>query len=802
MEENAIKELTILDVPLSLLKQDYVRIENLKQYLFNIEQINPLDREKYLSYWATIKKYCVEGFWGEESGGFRYMTNDLFFYGNLFTIQDTDDAKNTIHMRPFVRDIDWELSYGILVAEGFSGFYEDDEYTCDELALSYERAGIPKNIPDTFRNKCIFRKDGRLKTYEKPIDYIRRLHKKKMGAPLYFNEAGNNSILGSRGGGKSYFISGKATRMICVDNIKYYDDKTRRPYLLPDYKEEYFNPIVEIMVGSGNTSKSSEFIGKIETAMNELAVNNSLGVWGAPEETTYEPCPLFKQMKGSLEPNNKKDPWIHSYEVTKEGRKVTKGSQSKLYHVSYFEQKAKGKGAQEGAGGRVALSVIEESGLTSNSIQVHNSNTFVVSRNGIQFGIQVDIGTSGNIEAIQETRKKWSNPKDYRIVSYLDLESQTETGFFLPFYLTINSCKDQDGNTIYEKAFEIVRKRREIAAAASDPSVLREEKMNAPIIPSEMWTNTKGYRLPYDEAVLNQKRLVYKSHYLDITTPVKLVWNKDYPNGVMAMPDYEKEPFYNFPIESSRSSREGPVIIYEEPILIDGVIPENAYFFVYDMYVSDNIDDGGSLGCTFVVLDPLYWEDYLTDRGPIVASYIGKHPNGLDGYHEVQEKLIAYYGNPEYSMFFEKERGRSCRDYYIKRNKGWCLALTPNTYDSASAVAKRQVAEYGIYVGNKSKKIRMLDETTDWLKQDVKVKNINGEIDVLQVIHTLSCKFTTEQIIDFDLDKAENYDSISALIMIPTAIKEREYYVTEKFTSKNKHNPLAFLSKNSRLFKN
>lgn len=800
MEEVKEKEVAILDIPVSMLKQDYVRIENLQQYLHKIELINPLNEEKYLSYWAGLKKKCVEGEWGEESGGYRYMPPDLFFYGNLFTIQDTDESKNTIFIRPLIRDLDWEIAYGIIVAEGFSGFYEDDEFTCDILGLQYMINGVPKNLEMNKRTSCLFRKDGRLKDYVEPLEYIRDLHKTKKGAPLYFNEAQNFSILGSRGGGKSYFISGKATRMICMDNIKYYDEKTRKPYLFPDYKDIYNDPIVEVMVGSGNTSKSSEFVSKIEVAMNEMAINPLLGVWGAPDEIVYEPCPFFKMMKGSLEPNNKKDPWIHSYGIVKNGVKATKGSGSKLYHVSYFEQKAKGKGAQEGAGGRVALSIIEESGLTSNSIQVHNSNTFVVSRNGVQFGVQIDIGTSGNIEAIQETRKKWSNPKDYRIVAYYDKESDSKTGFFLPFYLTINSAKDKDGNTIYEKAFDIVRQRREEAAQAKDLSVLREEKMNAPIVPSEMWTSVKGYYLPYDEAVLNQKRLANKHLYYDIARPVTLIWDSDATSGVRAELNDVLEPYFDFPVGNERNSKEAPVVIYEEPITVNGVIPENAYFFVYDPYVSENIDDGGSLGCTFVVLDPLYWGDYLTEKGPIVATYMGKHPRGLDGYHEVQEKLIAYYGNPPDSLFYEKVRGGSCRDWYIKQGKAHILALTPGTFDSSSNTVKR-IAEYGINVGNKVKKLRMLDDTTDFLLSEVEIKLPNGEVCIKRVIETISCKFTTEQIIDFTLDKEDNFDAVSTLILIPTAIKEREYYITEKITTKNKHNPLRFLSANSKLFK-
>ena len=123
------------------------------------------------------------------------------------------------------------------------------------------------------------------------------------------------------------------------------------------------------------------------------------------------------------------------------------------------------------------------------------------------------------------------------------------------------------------------------------------------------------------------------------------------------------------------------------------------------------------------------------------------------------------------------------------------LGLQPGTYDSSSTVAKR-IAEYGISVPNGPKKIQMLDETSDWLKSEV----ITKTGDIKRVIELMSCKFTVDQIVDFSIDKASNYDAVSALILIPTVIKEREFFFTEKVTGKNKSNPLNFLTSNERLW--
>lgn len=1489
----------ILDIPVSKLTQDYVRIENLKQYLIEVEQINPADLGRYVPYWRDLKQNIVEGVWGAESSGYRYMPGDLFFYGNFGTIQRTNAAKITEPIRPLVTDREWELSYGLLVASGFSGWSGDEQFTSDKLIHDYIKFGIPDKVHDEMkiRHLMLFNSRGELKEYIDPLAYLKQTHKYKKGKPLYYNEACNFSILGclekstlvrtfegpsimvqdlkvgdklrgiddeprivqdvfkgtsamvkvesrysepficttahilrlrkrvvknnhnpskryktikykdlsvgefmelpaskqklyelcesnentpieypkkdlkydpyflglwlgdgfkrekmivvspsdpeikewlvnhaisknitysikestgglgtqrleritlhfqegentksswfakniknnkyipdeykyssiedrlkliagyidsdgnydgkrytitstdlsllkdaqevcrslgfrakihgpnisgitdslkynlritgnitsipvlvnrkkakencnffkrgsnlncinvalvgpgefvgfevdkdnlyllddytvdhnSRGGGKSYFASvGKGLHAIVTDGAKYYNNLDGKYYKDPLYREEQEQPIVEIMVGSGNSDKSSEFANKMQFAMNQFSTNSSFGVWGKEGDQDYTPSPFFKQMVGSIGPNNKENPWRHEYSVMDRGKEIKKGSKSKLYHVSYFEGKAQGKGSQAGAGGRVLYSFTEESGLcfgentevrmydgtvkmvqdlkegdlvmgndgtprtisnpytgidelyevsqlygntytvnsnhplclkfkswkkgisstekvlvpackfntiknrkthygykndllifptqqveldpyylgywigdgttnsgdittmdlevknymgvyarsldlklkvqgqsgkstmyslsrdkkdsggklnkirqglkkygifnkkdipiefihndeqtrlnllaglldsdgcyinsktahyfefyqtnrkelvdkvmylaltlgfqakirtkvtnkgfnnktldtyrtkyilrisgdieriptkvkrkqavkrtylkdmsstsikvisigkglyygfslkedpyfllsdgtiahnTGNTIEIHNSNKFVVSRDGIQFGVQVDLGTSGNIVAVQQTKKKFMNPFDYDILPYKDPEELGQNGcigFFLPFYLTLNYCKDEDGNTIYEKAFAETLQRREKAALSTDPSVLREEKMNGPILPSEMWISKQGYYLPYDEAVLRQKNLSKNGLFRDLGTPIRLTWDSTKPYGVDAKPEEELIPYYHFPIESDRTTKEAPPIIYEHPIFIHGEIPQGMYFSVYDPYVSDNLEDGGSLGCTFILLDPLYWDDYLTDKGPIVATYIAKHAEGLDGYHEVQEKLLAYYGNQDNAHYYEKNRGRSCRDYYIKKGKACLLGLEPKTYDSSSSVAKR-VLEYGISVPNGPKKIQMLDETSDWLKSEVITKN--G--DIKRLMELISCKFTVDQIVDFDLERANNFDAVSTLILVPTAIKERQFYFTEKVTGKNKSNVLSFLTSNERLW--
>ena len=93
-------------------KRDYIRIENLSQFLIKeVKRFHP-DDPRYIKYWREIKKKVYEGLWGFEFGGYRYCPGRLYFYGNFGTILDVDEEQNVRDsIKPLVRDIEWERSY-------------------------------------------------------------------------------------------------------------------------------------------------------------------------------------------------------------------------------------------------------------------------------------------------------------------------------------------------------------------------------------------------------------------------------------------------------------------------------------------------------------------------------------------------------------------------------------------------------------------------------------------------------------------------------------------------------------------
>lgn len=739
---------------------DYIKIENLEQYLTKVPLLHP-DSPQYNIFWSRETKRCIEGLWGEMFGGFRYMPGNLYYYGNYTLIQQTDKNKTTRYIKPRVDDIEWEFAYMSLEAKGFSGWSKDDVYTSLELVKELNDSGvfepneyIKENYPEAITA------DGNLKTYIPPRENIRKIHTYAKGRPYYHNPTNNVSILGSRSGGKSYFCAlSEIEHGIIFDGAK-------------EYSEEFIKGLItaEFCVGSANADKSSELVAKVDASIRAKAspdLGRQFGVWGKEDDDDFTPCPFYKDMTGSIATNNKKNPYRHEYKVELNGRWVTKGTGTKLFHVNYSTKK--GDGAQAAAGGRYLLSVEEEWGLEENSIEVHNSNDSTVARDGVFFGVQWKMGTSGNIEYIQSTKKMFLNPKDYRILSFKNNHGNEgqdgNIGFFLPFYMVLRQYKDKNGNTDYEAAVAHVNKIRAEKAKSTDPKVLRDEKMNRPCFVDEMWVTDKTYYLPYEEAQQREKELMAFGKYKTLEKPVKLIWDSLSPRGVRYEIDHNAEPYREFPIDySKRKDPSGCIVIYDMPHEINGEIPPDMYQFVgLDPYVEENIEGGGSIGACFILTNPKYIPHGA--RGNcIAATYIGKPTEGLTAYYEGIFKLMSFYNCGPGSLWFEKNRGDACREYFIRKNRADLLCVTPQ-FVMGSNIYQKRMLSFGYVVGNKVAKINLLKTLNDWLLDETELHDGKKKN-----IERIPCLFTLRQIMQYDIDG--NFDAVDGLRGAVIGLKE------------------------------
>jgi hypothetical protein len=770
---------------------DYIKIENLKQFLTEVPLLHP-DSPQYTIFWSKETKKCIEGLWGEMFEGFRFMPGNLYYYGNYTLIQQTDKGKLTRYLKPRIDDIEWELAYMSLEAKGLSGWSKDETFTSLSLVKELNEAGIlypttfiEENYPDAIAP------DGSLKIFIDPRENIRKIHTLPKGKPLYHNPSWNIGILGTRGGGKSFYTAlGEVEYGIIFDGAK-------------EFSEEFIrgNIMAEYCLGSANSDKSSEFASKVDASIRAKAspeLGRQFGVWGKEGDDDFTPCPFFKDMTGSIATNNKKNPYRHEYKVELNGRWTTKGTGTKLYHVNYSPKK--GDGAQAAAGGRYLLSVEEEWGLEENAIEIHNSNDSTVSRDGIFFGVQWKMGTSGNIEYVQSTKKMFLNPKDYRILSFKNhhgTEGQDgQIGFFLPFYMVLRQYKDKDGNTDYEAVAKHVNKLRKDKSTSSDPKVLRDEKMNRPCFVDEMWASDKTYYLPYEEAALREKELMAFGYAKTLENPVKLIWDANSPRGVRYEIDHDAEPYREFPIDiSKKRDPSGAIVIYDFPFEINNDVPSDMYQFVgLDPYVEEDIDRGGSIGAAFIICNPKYIP-YGAKGNCIAATYIGKPINGLSAYYENLLKLMTFYNCGPQSLWFEKNRGEACRDFFIRKNKLELLCVTPQ-YTMGSNIYQKNLLSFGYVIGNKISKLNQLKVLNDFLLEetelaDGKKKNISR----------VPCLFTIRQIMQYDIDG--NFDAVDGLRGAVMGLKEYESKVESRHNRQiSTSGRFNHLINNPKIFKN
>ena len=526
------------------MKKFEVWINNRSAFLLKeIPQYHP-DSSNYITFWREQKKRCIEGFWAqdtkdpEDKGSWRYMPPQLYFYANFGTILHKPvGAPRTAprqKVRPNLDDIDWEFFYAWLIARGFSGFDGDEEFTCCRDVNVYEQDGLDYDIPSS-----AYTKDGKIKSYIDAKEYLLKTHYKMLGKPLYDNTALNLMVLGTRGGGKSYWMSqGCALHEVLFDGLKYYDPTNKTV------------STAEICVGSAIAAKSSEMLQKTQMGMDNLP-----GVWkkGTSEEV---PAPFYRKMSGTLSPNNVKNPWKFEYEKKINGEWKKVGSGSNIKHVVYTIENP-----EAAAGGRYSVSIVEEVGLTNNLLVIHGSNDATM-RIEHKFGSGLYGGTGGNIEKIIESEIIFRDPDGYDMVSFDDTwENSGKIGLFIPAHRGDRKYKDENGNTKEVEALREYEARREKKRKAKSSSALELEQMNYPLKPSEIFLNKAVNKFSVKDARAVLSELVsgntpdnsYKGHFTLTDTGVSWVTTTD-------------TPIRDFPITNSNTNLEGCVEIFAMPV--------------------------------------------------------------------------------------------------------------------------------------------------------------------------------------------------------------------------------------------
>jgi len=692
-------------------------------FMHKIENIHPLSIN-YLPYWKEIKRRCMEGFWHEG----KWMPGPLYFYINICKIRLNKDRFSTTKIigKPLLRDLEWEKAYVLMEARGFSGFKDDTDYTCyrdakdadklDDIELRVKLLTAPEEA----------KKNGKFKEYKDVRKYLRTIHSKNLGKPLFQNNAWNVIDLEARGGGKSYSSANmQVNHTWLMDGLYDYD-----VYLEQLNNKELSS--VEVMVGAIDGKYTKDLLDKALVSLDDLAGSQTLN-------GIYYPSPLYKKHTGSW--YSGKMYIENKYEVKIGNEWHKKGTGSKIYNRSFKDDPFAGNGT------RPSMVFIEEVGfftILGDALGAMKDTTY----NGSdKFGTIWMAGTGGenDRDAVAQVKEVFTDPISYDCLSFDDIwEESGDIGFFVPYEMTLNQYKDEEGNTKLTEAQHFVETKRAPLLKGKSKKALYDEMMNNPIKPSEIFLAKDSNIFPVADLKAHVNWLkshqtdpVIKGQYgmFDIDEDGKVIFKLDLNNSMRPC---------HYPMKKNDDTT-GCWVIWEHPTYIDGAIPYGLYLAGTDPYDQDKAPNSVSLGSTFIyktfmIGDGLY--DF------IVAEYTAR-PDTAVQHHEQVRRGLMYFNARD---LYENERN-TMKFHFEHKNSLYLLTKTPTILKSTENSNVQR--GYGTHMTDDIKdEIEVF--TRDWLQSS----RGDGKLS-LQTINSIPL---LEELIAYN--RKGNFDRVIAFMLV------------------------------------
>ena len=696
-----------------------------KNFIHDVSILNPLSIS-YKSYWKELKRRCIEGYWFEG----KWMPGNLYFYINFCKIElkENAEAKTARVARPFLRDLEWEKAYVFAEARGFSGFSEDEEYTChalvDNIAKKPELAELYK-LP-----KECYKPDGTLKTYIHPRTYLRKIHSKNLGKPLYQSESHNVIDIECRRSGKSFWgANGIILHNFLMDGSYDYD-----AYLQALSSGNPFN--TETLVGAIDSRYSLGLLNKSQISIDNLVGSQTF-------QGSFYPSPLSKSFMGSWTSGR----CFIEAKIDKQigGKWQRIGSGSKIYHRTFNDN------PQAGNGISASVTCLEEVGFMGNLIDALGALKDITYNGPFKFGTIYCFGTGGQMEsgASEAAKEVFNNPKEYDCLCFDDIWEETGSiGFFVPYELGLNEFKNEEGITDLTKATKYVDMRREQLIKGKSKRPLYDEMQNNPRVPSEAFLMLNANIFPIGE--LKEHLQWVKSMQQDSFIKgqcgelifvqneggeqAKVEWRPDVSNKLTPCGYRMKKT----------DDTQGCIQIWEHPQYVNGVIPSGLYLAGSDPYDQDQ-STTSSLGSTFI------YKTFLDANGLCeipVAEYTAR-PRTAEEHHENVRKLLMYYNAID---LYENERN-SLKMHFSHKHSLYLLAKTPSILKATEGSKVERT--FGIHM-TEGIKDEIEIYTRDWLLQDAG----NGRLN----LHKIYSIPLLEELINYN--RIGNFDRVIAYMLV------------------------------------
>ena len=709
-----------------------------------IPYLNPLT-SAYKKFWLEGEtRKCIDGLWVEYKGLWKYVPGVLYFYGTHWHIllSDSQGVSKTKKIdRPKIRDLEWIKSFIYLEARGFSGFSDDDEYTCHrEVALPEE-----ERTP-AFMGKSCYNKKGELKKYIPAREYLKKYFDRNMGKPLYENMAKNVIDLESRGGGKSYTMSAFAGSNFTFSGAQDFEEYMK-------YKKSKSPLSSETLIGAIDSKYTNDLTKKIKLGLESFDGQFTLG------GTTYPP-PFSVAYSGQWNPGHT---IIQEVETKIGGQWVKKGTRSKIQLRTFGDNEFAANGTRPG------FSVLDEIGFMGNIMEVLVQMKECTADGADKFGTIWMTGTGGDMEggSTVAVMSIFYDPSTYDCLEFEDYyeNSGNKIGMFIPAWMTLNQFKDDLGNTQYKAAIQYLLNSRNKLNKGKDRSAYDGELSQRPILPSEVFLISGGNMFPTG---MLKDQLAFLETTTDASYEGTIGRMSMSPDGTVSfIPDLTgKVKNCDWPVKKG-DDHTGGVVIFEQPTPNVGF---GYYLAGNDPYDQDKAPNSVSLGSLLIMRRE---SPGISGYDMIVAEYTAR-PETAKDYYEQCRLLLLYY-NIVGTCLYENEK-IGIKTYLENNNCLHLLAPTP------SILKSNQTSNVNRGIGqHMSKTVKEEVEifVRDWLIAPAGDGKLN--------LHRIYSKPLLKELINYN--KLGNFDRYIALALCVIQKTQMHKIVVEEIKEETQRDP-------------
>jgi hypothetical protein len=411
-----------------------------------------------------------------------------------------------------------------------------------------------------------------------------------------------------------------------------------------------------------------------EGAINKMAGSlkdyiNEKGTWRFLEEyrnflnthtAWYRPCNPDKVLN-----------WEQKIEVNQGGKKRDVGLKSVIFGLALE------KDPTNGVGGPCTLFYHEEAGIAP---KMNETVEYLLPamKSGMTYtGMFVAAGSVGDLEQCEPLKEMIMNPisKDVLAVetNLVNAEGQiAECGLFIPEQWSMLPCIDEFGNSLVDKALEMILAEREEWKRNLKPEDYQLRISQKPINIEEAFAYRKVSKFPLHLVTKQIRRIEDQEYFREFVD-----LSRD-EHGKIVAKESRKLPISEFPISPKTVDKEGVIVVYERP----SKDPQfGAYYASIDPVSEGKTTTSDSLCSIFVYKTAQEVTKHKADgtieqhieRDKIVASWCGRFDD-LNKTHERLEMIIEWYNawtivENNISLFIQYMISRRKQRYLVPKNQ-------------------------------------------------------------------------------------------------------------------------------------